>query len=172
MKKNKMYSQRVRIFGPSKRQQQPYFTGAALQRGEGLFNVLGKLARKFIPFASKAAKKIVKSDLGKDVGRVLLNTATDIGTDALSNIIEGRDEILSDAKSRISDARKDVADAVRKRKIFGGEQKDSNLDESQQPKRKRQKRQKSQKRKSVKFKVNPKKKLKRFNLFEELEDVS
>ena len=74
---------------------------------------------------------------------------------------------------RIDDARKQVADVVRKRKIFGGQHDDfdSDSDQSPPPKKKRQKQKKVKKRKTVQFKVAPKKKLKRFNLFEELQDV-
>lgn len=153
MTKSKMYSQRVRIFGP--RSNRPYLIGPYIQKGSGLFSIFGKLARKIVPAATRGVKKLLKSDLVKDVGNTLVQQGVNAATDVVSNLIEGRENPLEEAKDRLRETRREIADTIRKRKIIP----DDNNITAPKPKKKRR---------QVKFNTR---KRRRYNLFEDFEDV-
>ena len=128
-----MYSQRVRIFGP--KSPKPYLIGLPIQRGEGWASFFSGVARKILPVTSRGIKSFV-------------NAASDI----VSNVIEGKENPLDEAKNRLQETRKEIADTIRKRKFT--------VTKDTQPSMKKRKKHK------------PKlKKKKKYNLFDEFEDV-
>ena len=105
-----MYNQRVRIFGP--RSNRPYLIGPYIQKGSGWASIFGKLARKILPAASRGVKKLMKSDLVKDVGNVLVQQGVNAATDVVSNLIEGKENPLEEAKERLQETRKEIANTI------------------------------------------------------------
>ena len=148
-----MYSKRVRLFGPSPNR--PYLTGPYVQKGSGWASIFGKLARKVLPAASRGVKKLLKSDLVKDVGNVLVQQGVTAATDVVSNLIEGKENPLEEAKDRLQETRKEIANIIRKRKIVP-EARKTNVPK---PKKKRRE-----------VKINTRKR-KKYNLFQDFENV-
>ena len=148
-----MYNQRVRIFGP--RSNRPYLIGPYIQKGSGWASIFGKLARKILPAASRGVKKLMKSDLVKDVGNVLVQQGVNAATDVVSNLIEGKENPLEEAKERLQETRKEIANTICKRRIVPNERKNK----EKQPKKKRRQ-----------VKINTKKR-KKYNLFQDFENV-
>ena len=145
-----MYHQWVRIFGP--KSPKPYLIGPPIQRGEGWASFFSGLARKILLVASQGIKSFVKRDLVKDVGNTLLQQGVNAATDIVSNVIEGKENPLDEAKNRLQETRKEIADTIRKRKFT--------VTKDTQPSMKKRKKHK------------PKlKKKKKYNLFDEFEDV-
>ena len=154
-----MYSQRVRIFEP--KSPRPYLIGPPIQRGEGwgsFFSGLARIGKKVLPYATRGIKKLVKSDVVKEVGNTLLQNGVNAATDIAANLLEGKENPFDDAKDRLQETRKDIADTIRKRKII-----DVSTD-IPSPKKKRKKQ-------NVKKVALKNKKKKRYNIFEDFEDV-
>ena len=146
-----MYPQRVRIFGP--KSHRPYLTGPPIQKGEGWGSFFGGLAKRFLPMATQGIKRLAKSDLVKDVSNVLMQQGVNAATDIVSNVIEGKENPLEEAKERLQDTRREIANTIRKRKI--------SVSKDVPTTKKRRK-------KTI---VKKKKKKKSYSLFDEFEDV-
>ena len=91
--------------------------GPPIQRGEGWASFFGGLAKRFLPAAARRIKNIAKSNLVKDVCNILMQQGVNAATDIISNVIEGKENPLDEAKNRLQETRKDIADTIRKRKF-------------------------------------------------------
>ena len=91
--------------------------GPPIQRGEGWASFFGVLAKRFLPAAARGIKAIAKSNLVKDVGNTLMQQGVNAATDIISNVIEGKENPLDEAKNRLQETRKVIADTIRKRKF-------------------------------------------------------
>ena len=117
--------------------------------------IISRAGRKILPAATRGVKRILNSDLVKDVGNTLVQQGVEAATDVVSNLIEGKEDPLEGAKERLQETRKEIANTIRKRKIIPIESKSDIV----KPKRKK---------KEAKIK---KRKKKKYNLFEDFEDV-
>lgn len=91
--------------------------GPPIQRGEGWASFFGGLAKRFLPAAARRIKNIAKSNLVKDVCNILMQQGVNAATDIISNVIEGKENPLDEAKNRLQETRKVIADTIRKRKF-------------------------------------------------------
>lgn len=100
-----------------------FHSGPRFQRGRGLGSIFSGLFRSLKPLASmglKAGKKLMQSDIVKNIG----NKALQMGTEAAKNIaidmLEGR-SFKESASNQIDDAKSQIAQALkgsgRKRKV-------------------------------------------------------
>ena len=71
-----------------------------------------------MPVASRGIKSFVKSDLVKDVGNTLLQQGVNAASDIVSNVIEGKENPLNEAKNRLQETRKEIADTIRKENLL------------------------------------------------------
>lgn len=92
-----------------------FHSGLRYQRGRGFGSLFAGLLKGFAPLARmglSAGKKLISSDLVKNVA----STALDSGKQAIkhlaADLLEGRD-ISSTAKDELSDARKKIASTLR-----------------------------------------------------------
>ena len=103
------------IFGPSStggtfsdvRQRQLY------QEGEGLGSILSSIFRKIVPFATKAVKKIAGSDIVKDTGKALTESAITGLTNVAADVIGGDRTLEESVSDNLSNARKNISTAIK-----------------------------------------------------------
>lgn len=80
------------------------------QGGHGLFSFLGQLAKKVLPLAAKAGKKILSSDIVKSTMNAAKNSAIEAGIGLTSDLLQGKDmdhslsSNLENVKGQIVDA--------------------------------------------------------------------
>lgn len=95
-------------------------TGPRLQRGAGLFSSLLGLGRRLLPVvargSTKLARKLTKSEIGRDVGRQLKSLAKDTAITAAVNAIEGK-ELNEGLSENLKTARKQIAQTIKKRNL-------------------------------------------------------
>ena len=150
-----MYHKQIRIFGP--KSSSPYYSGNVIQRGEGF----GSFFSKLIPLAKQGFKALTKSKAAKDIGNVLLNSGTELATNVISDLVEGKDVNAKErAKKSLKSARREIANVIRSRTDNANYN-----DHSKSPIP-------MKKRKKIKIKTRGKKnKNKRFSIFNDFEDV-
>lgn len=92
-----------------------FHSGIRYQRGRGLGSLFSGLMRGFAPLARmglQAGKRLINSDIVKNVGR----TALDHGKKALvgmaADLIEGKN-VKETAQAQLNEARKDIANTLR-----------------------------------------------------------
>ena len=89
------------------------------QRGDGIASFIGRMARKFVPMASKFAKKSLKtiknSDTLKSLGKSILDSGVEGITEIAANAIDpGNNKSVSEtAQLRLDQARQDIANIMR-----------------------------------------------------------
>ena len=95
-----------------------YHSGIRVQRGQGIGSILGGLFRSILPKVAKsglrAAGKIARSDIAKDVGRQLRDTATRSAVNMAVDALEGRN-VKESLQNQLESAKQDIATSVRKR---------------------------------------------------------
>ena len=93
-----------------------YHSGIRVQRGQGIGSILGGLFRTILPKVAssglKVAKQIVKSDIAKDVGRQLRDTATNSVVNMTADALEGKSARES-LQNQLSSAKNDIAKTIR-----------------------------------------------------------
>ena len=91
-------------------------------RGDGIGNFLGKMTRKFLPLASRFAKKSMKaiknSDTLKKVGKTILDTGVEALADVAANSLDpnNTNSVAQNAQLRLDEARQDIANILRNKK--------------------------------------------------------
>lgn len=110
--------------GPSgARRQGMFHAGPRLQRGQGLFSFIGKIARKLLPIAVKTGKKFMKSDIVKSTIDTAKSSALEAGIGLTKDLLNGKNlqesisTNLNMAKDQITDALKSSVKAAVKRKM-------------------------------------------------------
>ena len=104
------------------------------QRGDGVGSFLGRMARKFVPMASKFAKKSLKtiknSDTLKDLGKSILDSSVEGLAEMAANAIAPGDNksVAETAQLRLDQARKDISDIIRKQTRNDDSATDSDID--------------------------------------------
>ena len=164
-----LYNKKLKVFGP-KQPSLDYLHGPIYQRGEGLGSFLSNIFRKIIPVAASAVKKIAPiatktvknkatSDIVRDTSKQLKNHLTSAATDALGDIIEGKDPMLG-AKEKLNEARTQIANTIRAKSVMP-------IKEEDLEKKRNKKLKKYTKRKKVTYLANNKKKRTNYNIFDE-----
>ena len=117
-----------RVFGP--KQNGGRWKSRPIQNGEGFGSLFGRMARKFMPMASKFTNKAVKaiknSETLKDVGKTLLDKSLDMGTNYVANAIEGVDSKsnIEEAQQRLDQARRDISKIIRTKRSISSDESD------------------------------------------------
>ena len=95
-----------------------YHSGIRVQRGQGIGSILGGLFRSILPKVAKsglrAAGKIARSDIAKDVGRQLRDTAQRSAVNMAVDALEGKN-VKESLQNQLESAKQDIATSVRKR---------------------------------------------------------
>ena len=98
------------------------------QRGDGLGSLFGRIARKILPIASKAAKRgfksIKNSQKLKQIGNTILDKSVAGITEIAANAIEGGNNNRSAAETaqqRLDSARRDIANIIRRKGETGND---------------------------------------------------
>ena len=107
---------RNQIFGPSAiggtindiREHQIY------QHGEGIGSFFSSLFRKFLPAAAKTVKKIASSDIVKDTGKQLVDSAITGLTNIAADAIAGKKNINESVSDELANARNEISTALKK----------------------------------------------------------
>lgn len=95
-----------------------YHSGVRIQRGRGIGSLLGGLFRTILPkvasSGAKVAKRIIQSDIAKDVGRQLRDTATNSAVQMTADALEGKN-VSESLQNQLDNAKKDLAKTIRSR---------------------------------------------------------
>ena len=97
------------------------------QRGDGLGSLFGRIAKKILPFASKAAKRgfksIKNSEKLKQIGNTILDKSVAGITEIAANAIEGGNNksAAETAQERLDSARRDIANIIRRKGETGND---------------------------------------------------
>ena len=83
------------------------------QTGEGLGNIFSSIFRKIIPVAGRTIKKIASSKLAKEGGKKLLNSAIDVATNVVADVLDGKKPIKESLDDNLNTARKSIASSIR-----------------------------------------------------------
>jgi hypothetical protein len=92
-----------------------FHAGARYQRGRGLGSIFGGLMRGFMPVLSKGlsfGKKIIGSDIAKNIGGTLLESGTRAAKNLAADLLEGKDVRMS-AQDELNEAKKKIASTLR-----------------------------------------------------------
>ena len=92
-----------------------FHAGARYQRGRGLGSIFGGLMRGFTPLLSKGfalGKKILSSDLAKNIGSTLLESGTHAVKNLTADLLEGND-VKTTAQEELNQAKKKIASTLR-----------------------------------------------------------
>jgi hypothetical protein len=92
-----------------------FHAGARYQRGRGLGSLFGGLLRGFMPVLNmglSAGRKILQSDLAKNIGSTLVDTGTKAVTNMAADLLEGKN-IGNTAQEELNAARKKIASTLR-----------------------------------------------------------
>jgi len=92
-----------------------YHSGLRYQRGRGLGALFGGLLRGFAPLARlglNAGKRLLQSDLVKNIGSTLAETGKQAVTNIAADLLEGRN-VGESAQSELDNARKKIASTLR-----------------------------------------------------------
>lgn len=92
-----------------------FHAGARYQRGRGLGSIFGGLMRGFMPVLSKGlsiGKKILGSDIAKNIGGTLLDSGTRAAKNLAADLLEGKDVRMS-AQDELNEAKKKIASTLR-----------------------------------------------------------
>ena len=103
------------IFGPSAtggrfsdaRERQLY------QQGEGFGSFISSIFKKIIPAASKIVKKVAGSQIIKDTGKQLADSAITGLTNVAADVIGGDKTLKESFSDELSTARKDISTAIK-----------------------------------------------------------
>jgi hypothetical protein len=92
-----------------------FHAGARYQRGRGLGSIFGGLMRGFMPVLSKGlsfGKKLLTSDIAKNIGSTLLDSGTRAVTNLTADLLEGKD-FKTSAQDELNEAKKKIASTLR-----------------------------------------------------------
>lgn len=92
-----------------------FHAGARYQRGRGIGSIFGGLLRGFMPVLSRGlsvGKKILTSDIAKNIGNTLLETGTRAAKNLTADLLEGND-VRSSAQNELNEAKKKIASTLR-----------------------------------------------------------
>lgn len=92
-----------------------FHVGARYQRGRGIGALFGGLMRGFMPVLSRGlalGKKVLSSDLAKNIGNTLLESGTRAAKTLTADLLEGKDVALS-AQEELNEAKKKIASTLR-----------------------------------------------------------
>lgn len=92
-----------------------FHAGARYQRGRGLGAIFGGLMRGFMPVLSRGlsmGKKILGSDLAKNIGSTLLESGTRAAKNLTADLLEGKDVNMT-AQEELNEAKKKIASTLR-----------------------------------------------------------
>lgn len=92
-----------------------FHTGVRYQRGRGLGSLFGGLLRGFAPLAKmglSAGKRLLQSDLAKNIGNTLAETGRKAVTNLAADFLEGKN-VAQTAQEELSEARKKIASTLR-----------------------------------------------------------
>jgi len=92
-----------------------FHAGARYQRGRGIGSIFGGLMRGFAPLLSRGlslGKKILSSDLAKNIGNTLLESGTHAVKSLTADLLEGND-VATTAQEELNQAKKKIASTLR-----------------------------------------------------------
>lgn len=92
-----------------------FHVGARYQRGRGIGALFGGLMRGFMPVLSRGlalGKKVLGSDLAKNIGNTLLESGTRAAKNLTADLLEGKD-VASSAQDELNEAKKKIASTLR-----------------------------------------------------------
>lgn len=92
-----------------------FHSGLRYQRGRGLGSLFSGLMRGFAPLARmglQAGKKLINSDIVKNVGRNVLDHGKKALIGMAADLIEGKN-VKENAQAQLNEARKDIANTLR-----------------------------------------------------------
>lgn len=92
-----------------------FHSGVRYQRGRGLGSLFSGLMRGFAPLARmgiQAGKKLINSDVVKNIGRNVLDHGKKALVGMAADLIEGKN-IKENAQAQLNEARKDIANTLR-----------------------------------------------------------
>lgn len=92
-----------------------FHTGVRIQRGRGIGSLFSGLFKGFMPLARmgvQAGKKLLSSDLVKNIGRSALEGGKTILKDVAADLLEGN-SVKENAQKNLDDARKKIASTIR-----------------------------------------------------------
>lgn len=92
-----------------------FHAGARYQRGRGIGALFGGLMRGFMPVLSRGlalGKKVLGSDLAKNIGSTLLESGTRAAKTLTADLLEGKD-ILTSAQDELNETKKKLASTLR-----------------------------------------------------------
>jgi hypothetical protein len=92
-----------------------FHAGARYQRGRGLGAIFGGLMRGFAPLLRSglaAGKKILTSDLAKNIGGTLLESGKHAVKNLTADLLEGKD-VGATAQEELNEAKRKIASTLR-----------------------------------------------------------
>lgn len=92
-----------------------YHIGARYQRGRGIGSLFSGLIRGFAPIARMGlnfGKRVITSDLAKNVGRQALDTGKKMALNLAADILDGRN-VKESAQEQLNEAKKNIATTLR-----------------------------------------------------------
>jgi hypothetical protein len=92
-----------------------FHAGARYQRGRGLGSLFGGLLRGFMPVLNmglSAGKRILQSDMAKNIGSTLLDSGSKAVTNMAADLLEGKN-VATTAQDELNNARKKIASTLR-----------------------------------------------------------
>lgn len=92
-----------------------FHSGIRYQRGRGLGSLFSGLMRGFAPLARmglQAGKRLINSDIVKNVGRNVLEHGKKALVGMAADLIEGKN-VKENAQAQLNEARKDIANTLR-----------------------------------------------------------
>ena len=94
-----------------------YHSGARIQRGRGIGSILSGLFRSVLPAVSRAglrtAKRIVQSDVAKDIGRQMKDVAARSAVNMTLDTLEGKN-VGESLQNQLNSAKKEISSSLRK----------------------------------------------------------
>jgi hypothetical protein len=92
-----------------------FHAGARYQRGRGLGAIFGGLMKGFAPILSRGlafGKKVLTSDLAKNIGNTLVESGTHAVKNLTADLLEGKD-VTTSAQAELNEAKKKIASTLR-----------------------------------------------------------
>jgi len=92
-----------------------FHAGARYQRGRGIGSIFGGLLRGFMPVLNmglSAGKRILKSDMAKNIGSSFLESGSKAVTNMAADLLEGKN-VANTAQDELNIARKKIASTLR-----------------------------------------------------------
>ena len=94
-----------------------YHSGARIQRGRGIGSILSGLFRTVLPAVSRAglrtAKRIVQSDVAKDIGRQMKDVAARSAVNMALDTLDGQN-VGESLQNQLNSAKRDISSTLRK----------------------------------------------------------